>query len=290
MLTARAMVDIRLAPQIDADVIVVGAGPAGSSAAANAAAAGLSVVILDAKTFPRDKVCGDFVGPVALQELRRLGVADTSGYRQTNIVRAAALHLDGKELITHGLPRMSGLPSAGRVIPRLILDNWVLEAAVRSGARFLPGARAVAYEVRDGYVEVQVNGKKARPLRCRLLIGADGSTSTTARILRGAGPSRRDRIVAIRAYYENVQGPSDLADLYFSAESFPGYYWLFPAAQGLANVGVGMVLDTVPPVEDHLRTLLFRLIGMDPALQKRLTGARPAGKVVGFPLDRKSVV
>ena len=92
-------------------------------------------------------------------------------------------------------------------------------------------------------------------------------------------------IFAIRAYYQGVRGPSDRADLYFSSDTFPGYYWLFPTGRTAANVGIGMLSDTLPPSEMHLRETLMRRIAEDPAIGKRLGGATVKGKVVGWPLS-----
>ena len=122
-------------------------------------------------------------------------------------------------------------------------------------------------------------------LRARLLLGADGSSSLISRRLRGRLPSNQDRIIAVRAYYEDVATSNDCADLFFSGESFPGYYWLFPAGGGRANVGIGMILETLPPTQDNLRELLVQLVEKDPALKSRLRGARLSGKIVGWPLD-----
>src|SRR5207247_1812006 len=124
-----------------------------------------------------------------------------------------------------------------------------------------------------------------RELRARLIVGADGSNSTVARVLRGVPAPSADRIIAMRAYYTGVRGPADRADLYFAAESFPGYYWLFPTGEDTANVGVGMVLETLPPVRDHLRDLLARLLERDHALRERLDGAILEGRILGWPLN-----
>jgi menaquinone-9 beta-reductase len=276
---------IRIPASVDADVVVAGGGPAGASAAARLAAGGMRVIVLDQRAFPRDKVCGDFVGPAALVELEALGVNARADYLATNIIRRAALFLDGRELIRRPLPEVQALPSYGRCIPRLMFDRWVLDTARGAGAAVIEGARVTGFDVTaDGVtVHAQQGGERLR-LRARLLIGADGSSSVVARLLRGAAPAGENRIIAVRAYYEGVEGPEDRADLYFSAASFPGYYWLFPTGAGEANVGVGMVLETLPPTADHLRELLLDLFARDPALTRRLRRATLRGKVVGWPL------
>ena len=115
------------------------------------------------------------------------------------------------------------------------------------------------------------------------MIGADGSNSTIAKLVRGQPPSSADRIIAIRGYFKNVDGSPNQADLHFNKESFPGYCWLFPTGKNQANVGVGMVLDTIPS-GNRLKEILNQLIKNDSALHKRLRNAKLVGQIRGWPL------
>jgi geranylgeranyl reductase family protein len=273
------------APGHDADVIVVGGGPAGAAAAERLAARGFRTVLIDRASFPRDKVCGDFVGPAALAELADLGVARDQAFRATSKMADLALHVDGDQLTVMGIPRVDGLPSYGRVIPRLQLDAWILDAARNAGATVLDGRKVTA--VQQAPDAITVRGQSAAgpwQLRTRLLLGADGSNSMVARTLRGGVPPRQDRIVAVRAYFDDVDGPAGQGDVCFRSDSFPGYYWLFPAGGGSANLGVGMLVSTYPQSGRNLREMLQRLIAEDASLQYRLRGARMRGKVLGHPL------
>jgi geranylgeranyl reductase family protein len=273
------------APGHDADAVVVGGGPAGAAAAARLAARGFRTVLIDRAIFPRDKVCGDFVGPTALAELADLGVAQTEAFRATSKLADLALHVDGDQLPVMGIPQVDGLPGYGRVIPRLQLDAWILDAARQAGATVLDGRKVTAVQQAPGAVIVR-GDSAAGPwqLRTRLLLGADGSNSIVARTLRGGVPPRQDRIVAVRAYFDNVSGPDGQGDVCFTSDSFPGYYWLFPAGGGTANLGVGMLTSTYPASGRNLRELLLRLIADDTSLRYRLAGARMRGKVLGHPL------
>ncbi|MDX6399906.1 MAG: hypothetical protein QOF27_512 [Gaiellaceae bacterium] len=241
--------------------------------------------MLDHKRFPRDKVCGDFVGPVGLLELQRLGIDNRAEYRRTNAIREAALFVDGEELIVRSLPQIAGVPALGRVVPRVVLDQWLVDAATACGAALLDGHRVDAVRQETDCVRVSVRvGEATRSLRARIVVGADGSNSQVARILRGGGPRKDRLIIAVRGYFDAMGGNPHRADLYFSRHSFPGYTWVFPTGDGRANVGVGMILQTVPRATQHLRELLLDLVREDLALADRLAGARLDDRIVGWPL------
>ena len=207
----------------DCDALVVGGGPAGAAAAARLAARGFSTVVVDRAVFPRDKVCGDFVGPAALAELADLGVTGIEAFGATNIIGECGLHVDGDQLGVLAIPQVGGLPGYGRVIPRRQLDAWILDTARRAGATVLDGRKVTTIERAPNAVTVRGHSV-AGPwqLRTRLLVGADGSNSIIARALRGTMPPRQDRIVAVRAYFDDVAGPPGQAGICLCSDSFPG--------------------------------------------------------------------
>lgn len=247
-----------------ADVLVVGAGPAGSSAAAWAARSGRQVLLADAAAFPRDKPCGDGLTPRAVAELRALGLTDWLAGRSVNWgLRAAGF---GTELL---LPWPGGsLPATGAAAPRTQLDARVRQVALDSGAVAVDGARAVGVQ-RDGdRVSAVVFEVAGRPVtvRCGTLVVADGARSQLGRLLGRSW--HRDSVygVAIRGYVESGRSDDPWISSHLelrsqAGELLSGYGWVFPLADGQVNIGVGTLATSRRPAEVNLRRLLQHYAG-----------------------------
>lgn len=276
------MVDIKY----DADVLIVGGGPSGSVCAYYLAKAGKKVILIDSENFPRDKICGDFVSPIGLNELKKLGVWELDGFENTNLIFGATVFINGEPLITNKLPYIKGLPNYGRVIPRVILDNWIVEAARKQGAEIVTPCKLKQYSVKDNHVMItcEQNGHE-RHFIAKMLIGADGSNSKVARILNGNKLKPENKIVAVRAYFENLDCKSTHAELFFSSKCFPGYYWFFPTSPTTANVGIGMMLESFPKEDKNLQTLLMDMIENDLPFKAKIGKGKIVNRIVGFPLS-----
>jgi geranylgeranyl reductase family protein len=218
------------------DAVVVGAGPAGSVAALVLARGGARVALADKAAFPRDKACGDLIGPRGVQVLADLGVTVPDAGHGSDLL---AVGPSGRR---SRLPAFTGrsYPGHGIVVPRTAFDHALREAALAAGA---VGVRARITAVdRDsgGTVRAVLTGDGQR-LAGDVIIGADGALSPVARLAGMLDPEAALWGFAVRAYIPG-EVPLPLLCLLEAApwRIYPGYGWLFPGADGQANVGIGI--------------------------------------------------
>ncbi|MGY1843086.1 geranylgeranyl reductase family protein [Modestobacter sp. SYSU DS0875] len=246
----------------ETDVLVVGAGPAGSAAAAWAARSGAEVVLADAAVFPRDKTCGDGLTPRAMAELDSLGLGDWVRARGRNRgLRAAGF---GQELL---LPWPGGaLPDHGGAVPRTELDARIRDVAVEAGAVPVDGARAVGVE-RDGdrvaAVVFRRTDDSTTTVACRRLVVADGVRSPLGKVLGREWHRETAYGVAARGYVRSGRSDDEWISSHLElrgteGELLSGYGWVFPlgAQAGEVNVGVGTLATGKRPADVRLRSLL----------------------------------
>ncbi|AMY21794.1 geranylgeranyl reductase family protein [Rhodococcoides fascians] len=241
------------------DVLVVGAGPAGSSAAAWAARSGRDVVLADAAVFPRDKTCGDGLTPRAVAELDRLGLGEW--VRGTARNRGLRLSGFGQELELEWPSR--SFPAVGSAVPRTELDDRIRRVAVDAGAVMAEGAKAVSV-TRDGNAVRSVTlqtGEGSHEVACRTLIVADGVRSTLGKQLgrqwhrdTAFGVAARAYITSARSDDEWISSHLELRDGAGTLQ--PGYGWVFPLNDGNINIGVGTLATATRPAPGALRPLL----------------------------------
>jgi geranylgeranyl reductase family protein len=250
-------------PTADAsDILVVGAGPAGSAAAAWLARAGRDVVLADAAAFPRDKPCGDGLTPRAIAELRALGLGDWLRGRTVNWgLRAAGF---GQELY---LPWPRGsLPRRGGAAPRLELDAAIRRVALDAGAEPMETARAVDVAVEGGRVTGVVLAD-GRTIGCRTLVVADGARSQLGRSLGRTWHRDTAYGIAARGYVKSGRADDPWISSHLelrgsSGELLSGYGWIFPLGDGEVNLGVGTLATSRRPADVNLRSLLGYYAGL----------------------------
>ena len=232
----------------DTDVIVVGGGPSGAAMAWALAARGISVIVLERATFPREKVCGDFVEPAGLRIIERMGCAEALGVeRRTPIDRVRAYygpHIAYQNDVAY-YQGEAGMPAHGHIIPRHELDTGLLENAARTGAEIRYGVTVDDVRRESGTMRIAFRTAKGRgELNAPVVVGADGVQSVVA---QHAGLRRDDKRhigISQRVYLEGVEMDESEACIWFDDDHYPGYGWVFPAGGGRANAGLGMLSET----------------------------------------------
>ncbi|MFJ2218031.1 geranylgeranyl reductase family protein [Streptomyces sp. NPDC101062] len=242
--------------ETEAEVIVVGAGPAGSAAACHLARAGVDVLLLEKSHFPREKVCGDGLTPRAVHQLIRMGVdINAPGWMRSRGMRWVA----GSHRVHIEWPSLGSYPDFGLSRSRHDFDDILARHAAAAGARLHHGVR-VTHPVLDrsgrvigvSGVSVPAGPKKAKEpdeptvYRAPIVIAADGASARLALALGVQRDKNRQLATAARRYYRSPERSQDeylelWADLRLPGTDryLPGYGWIFPMGDGRVNVGLG---------------------------------------------------
>ncbi|MCB9168739.1 MAG: NAD(P)/FAD-dependent oxidoreductase [Flavobacteriales bacterium] len=281
-------------PDLDTDVLILGAGPGGCSAALRLGALGIRPIILEKAVFPRDKVCGDALSGKVMRTLERLDMDLADRVRRDAGIRPSwgviFVAPGGKAL---RVPFKSGTGSTeapGALLPRLRFDDLLFQAVRGTGtATVLQGAHARSITRTATGWAVDLNSTVTEhPARitCRSLLDASGAHSTFARQFGGLTMEPRHHAAGVRAYYQGLTGldPQGAIELHFLKDLLPGYLWVFPLANGLANVGLGVRSDIVRKRHLDLKAELERSITEHPTLRDRFRSAARIGPIQGMGL------
>ncbi len=267
------------------DVLVVGAGPAGSACAQTLAASGLDVLLVDQHDFPRDKVCGDGLIPDAHAALRRLGAYDE--------VMAAAAHVQHVRCVA---PRGGSVDVPGQlaVLPRKQLDHILCRAAQRAGARLATPVRFEA-PLLDGERIVGArlkHGDALHELRARWVVIATGAVPQAA-LAAGVCERRTPSGVALRGYVKNdaMVGRITQLQMVWHPRLSGGYGWIFPCPGGVFNIGAGLTGSHVVrrngrhAMQDvNLRQMFDAFCELHAPARELMAGGTLQGEIKGAPL------
>jgi menaquinone-9 beta-reductase len=280
-----------------ADVIIVGAGPAGSATAFYLAAAGLDVLVLEKTHFPREKVCGDGLTPRAVKVLTAMGVpiAESDGWLRNKGLRI----IGGGGRIELRWPDLSSYPDFGLVRTRLDFDEILARHAQKAGARLVEGMNVTGplLDDRTGRItgvtaRETVNGEtREHRFTGRLVVAADGNSSRLSVAMGLAKRDDRPLGVAVRSYYTTPRHDDDYLeawlDLWDGNKLLPGYGWIFGMGDGTSNVGLGLLNTSESFGNTDYRVMLRRWLAGMPAEwglneENRTAPVRGAALPMGF--------
>jgi geranylgeranyl reductase family protein len=258
----------------DADVIVVGAGPAGSATAYHLARAGHDVLLLEKAEFPREKVCGDGLTPRAVKSLVSMGI-DT---RES----AGWLHNKGLRIIGGGMrleipwPELASYPAYGLVRPRSDFDDLLARTAVKAGALLheRTSVQAPVLDKAGRIIGVTTKGGAGEvTYHAPLVVAADGNSSRLALAMGIHKRDDRPMGVAVRTYYRSPRHDDDWLESWLELwdrgadgreRLLPGYGWIFGVGDGTSNVGLGILNTSTAWGKVDYKDLLRRWLDQTP--------------------------
>lgn len=277
---------------IETDVLVVGAGPAGAAASIALSQAGCKHIVIDKAQFPRDKICGDALSGKVVHLLKKMNPA----WPEMLAAHARSMPSHGVIFVApNGTPleipfnytAKADEPAPGFVSPRMAFDNWIKERAQETGGEWYFESPVQTIEKTESGFRVMAHmDGKAIEVSAKLLIGAGGDRCPVAKWSGIKKMEPNHYCAGVRTYYEGVQNlhPRGFIELHFIPEFLPGYLWIFPMTDGMANVGAGILSAEASKRKFNLKAELQKVLQNHPALVNRFAYARQIGKTEGWGL------
>ncbi len=279
---------------IQTDVLIIGAGPAGASAALFLAKKGIASVVVDKEKFPRDKICGDALSGKAVEVLNKL---------DKNFAEELASHEKflGSYGVTFVAPNGEALRvpfqtkkekknAPGFISKRIDFDNWLIEK-VKSKKEIQLFEETEIRDYRREADRIVAETKDGKSFHAKIVMACDGAYSSFTKNIAGIKTEAEHNCFGLRAYYKNVKGldTENFIELHFLKEFLPGYFWIFPLPNGGANVGVGMRADKMSAKKINLKKSFESILENNPLLKERFSSAEKVGevKLFGLPLGSK---
>lgn len=269
------------------DVIIVGAGPAGSTAALAMGKSGLKIALLDKASFPRDKICGDAVAAYVPKVLNTIDPVYAKRFKEFTQKE----RVDTIRIITPGEKQLDiNFGEDGFIIKRIVLDNFLFEMASELSV--------VTVFQNTSVEDIIITDEKAivkttdGSLEAKLVIGCDGANGIARKKLCKEENNLSHHAAAVRAYFKNVKSiPPATFELHFLKGITPGYFWVFPLPGNEANVGLGLLSQTVSTEKINLRKEMQQVIDSVPYLKERFSTAEMISDIKGYglPLGSRKV-
>jgi len=277
-------------------IAIIGAGPSGSTCSFFLSRFQIPHVLIDAADFPRDKICGDAISGKALHILRKMepqAVEDLhakAGFTDTWGISFTAPNGKKLDIPFKKEKKENDLP-VGFVSKRLDFDHYLFQKTESSFAQIRTNTALVGIQKGPNGVllELKKDGKSEN-LEVDLVIGAEGERSVVAKVLAGYRKESRHFSAGIRQYWKGVTQchSENYIELHFLKDLLPGYFWIFPMADGTCNVGLGMRSDRVSKGKVNLKKELERIIHEHPQFKDRFQQAEAMEMPKGWGLPMGS--
>lgn len=268
------------------DVGIIGAGPAGTSAALNLAESGLKIAILDKSSFPRDKVCGDALSGSVLHTLRKFpGNIANEFQRFEPKLKSTGVRFFSPNNTRLDLPLCqtgnSDIVNPGFLCRRIDFDNFLFMQLKNSQNMDIHQDFKVEKVFLENDKVVIQSAEKT--ITANVVIGADGTNSIVARRFTNKKIDNQHKVSSVMAYFENVSGfhEENFIELHFIKDLLPGYFWMFPMKNDMANVGLGTLSSKVIKDKIKLKEVFNEVITNHPTISPRFKSAVQVSELKG---------
>ena len=264
------------------DVIICGSGPSGTTCALALANSHLKVAVLDKASFPRSKVCGDAVAAYVPKILRSIDpkyAVALENFEAKTLVNTCRIIAPNQKYIDV-ISKEPGFISA-----RWDWDYFLYNLALKeTNIHFFLNHELTAISINEnaGKVSVTANNKL---FKAKIFIACDGAHSVSSKLLTAQATDLKHYSAAVRAYYKNVSGFSPgTYELHFINNILPGYFWIFPMENNMANVGICIPSSTISKKKINLRKEMNQIINHHPSIKERFANAKLNGRIEGYGL------
>jgi geranylgeranyl reductase family protein len=276
------------------DIVIIGAGPAGCSTSLFLSKHKIPHTIIDKAIFPRDKVCGDALSGKTVYVLNQLdsSIIPSFDQQKNEFIESWGVKFVAPNGKAIDIPFKSDMSKEqlppGFISKRVDFDNELFKRLDRTYANVIEGGEVLEIERTSEGVNIKYEFQQSQLsiLNAQLIIGAEGDRSIVAKKLANLQKENDHYCAGIRAYYEGVEGMhnQNFIELHFLPEMLPGYFWIFPLPNGMANVGAGMLSSEVSKRKVNLKADMLKAIENNPNIRVRFKNAKIQGKIQGWGL------
>lgn len=271
------------------DVCIVGAGPSGAIAALFLAKYGINCTLVDKAKFPRDKICGDGISGWVLTILKELDKDLLNRFsKHSFLLPSYGMRLVAPNFKFLDLPFLEDNPTdlpPGFIGKRIDFDNFLIEEVKnKKKIELLEETEIIGYSKQKGGIKLQTADEDE--IFSKVVIFSNGANSKFMQDPGGIYKSKSHIMTGLKTYYKGVTGFHDqnYVELHFLKDILPGYFWVFPLPNGLANVGIGLDQDRIKKKKLNLKTIMLDAIETIPYLQERFKNAEMVSKIQAFGL------